>query len=594
MKPKIFSGYTSYILYLTFLGAISPLSADEQSESQIHLSEVELQEIFNNPRRSYIYVGKEASDIAQVITEISKLDTNENSLVHGLAKHIEQGFSIGNYDAVAQALEEAEVVLHDNAKKLDSDKSLSLTRSLNIIIEQVIEEKLNLDAESLSFLKNSVDTTQQDATRCGLRLLVIKEKMDVLGKAKFFNDVVFKDDVKFEDKVKFEEDVKFKENVIIEGDLSVTDGVVIGGTLSVTNEVIGCDLTVGCNISMNDSISADVGNVIKAGDRFIHNFGGSQNTFVGKDAGNFTMTADSNTGIGSSTLFSNTTGVQNTALGTDALFSNTTGTTNVAVGFNALGSNTFGGANVAVGVNTLGLNTSGGLNTAVGHTALANNTTGSQNTATGHNALTANTIGTENVADGVNALMSNISGIRNTATGTSALPTVTTGNTNIGIGFTSGNGLTTGSGNIYINAVAGSPTESATIRIGTAQTSTFIAGIRGVTTGIADAVTVLIDSAGQLGTISSSRTVKHNIENMNDDSSKIYQLRPVSFVYNGDTTNKKQYGLIAEEVNTVFPEIVVKNQQGEPETVQYHALLIPLLNELKKLAARVVVLEERL
>src|SRR5216684_4678783 len=153
MTQKLFSS----VLCLTLLGVISPLSADESNERQIYLSEVEVQEIFSNPNRSYVYVGKDVSDIAYVITEISKLEEDQNSPIWGLRNHIERGFSIGNYDAVAQALEQAEHTLRRSSDTLDTDKARALSQSLNNIIDQVIEDKLSLDAELLSFLKDQVN-----------------------------------------------------------------------------------------------------------------------------------------------------------------------------------------------------------------------------------------------------------------------------------------------------------------------------------------------------------------------------------------------------------------------------------------------------
>jgi hypothetical protein len=123
--------------------------------------------------------------------------------------------------------------------------------------------------------------------------------------------------------------------------------------------------------------------------------------------------------------------------------------------------------------------------------------------------------------------------------------------------------------------------------MGTSQTRAFIAGIRGATTGNADAVAVLIDSAGQLGTISSSIRVKHDVEDMGNASDSLLDLRPVTFIYNGDASETIQYGLIAEEVAKVFPSIVVSDEDGQPETVQYHVLSILLLNELKKQQAMI-------
>jgi hypothetical protein len=521
MKSKIFSTVLSLALLTTVALSASEQSSSAQSpengqETQIHLSAIELQEIFSNPTRSYVYVGREVSDIANVIAEISKLEDNQDSAVWGLVNHIERGFVIGHYDAVAQALEEAELLLSKHADTLDVDRAADLSRSLNNIIEQVIEERLSLDADLLSFLKDQVNV-DEDATKHsrGLRLLVIKEKVDFLGKTKFKEDVTFYDDVKFKDEVVFEDDVT------------------INGTLSVTNEIIGCDLTVGCNISINDSISPAIGNIVKSGTTFISNFG-IDNTFVGKGSGNFTMT-----GTG-----------QNSGFGVDTLAAVTTGTNNTAVGFGTLADDTTGFNNTAVGVNALITNTTGFNNTAVGVTALANNT-----------------IGFQNIALGLNALLNN-----------------TTGSNNIAIGISAGTSLITGSNNIYIGADAAAAGESNVTRIG---------GIRGATTGVADAIAVLIDSTGQLGTINSTRRVKHNIADMNNESAAIYNLRPVTFAYNGDATETKQYGLIAEEANEVFPAIVVHDADGQPQTIQYHVLPALMLNELQKLAARVAALEAR-
>ena len=188
----------------------------------------------------------------------------------------------------------------------------------------------------------------------------------------------------------------------------------------------------------------------------------------------------------------------------------------------------------------------------------------------------------QNSMVGAFALTSNVSGDNNTGIGFGNLGACTTGSNNVAIGSSAGVTLTTGSGNIYISADAASTGESSTTRIGTSQTKCFISGIRGITTGNANAIAVLIDSAGQLGTISSSRDVKHDIEDMDDASNAVLDLRPVTFVYNGDESNTKQYGLIAEEVNEIFPDIVATNDQGEPETIQYHVLPVLLLNEMKK------------
>ena len=158
-------------------------------------------------------------------------------------------------------------------------------------------------------------------------------------------------------------------------------------------------------------------------------------------------------------------------------------------------------------------NTTGINNTANGVDTLQSNTDGSHNTATGYQALFGNTVGGQNTANGVNALQSNTDGAGNTAIGFQCARNNPTGNLNIALGFNAGSNLTSGDNNIYIGSL-GVATESDTIRIGTSgvQTSAFIRGIRGVTTGNSDAVPVLIDSAGQLGTTSSSRRFKKEIK----------------------------------------------------------------------------------
>ncbi len=534
--------------------------------------------------------------------------------------------------------------------------------------------------------------------------------------------------------------------------------------LSVVNEAISgplstCDVFVGCNLYLNESVSPAIGNVIKNGQKFIHTSpAASQNTFVGTNAGNFTMTGGQNIGFGPNALTSNTTGINNIAMGLNALATapdtfeniaigngamqfavaldpvlspassniaigfnalqntntgqdnvsiaqpciaigsfalqnNTTGSQNVAIGQYALQTNTAGSANIAVGTNTLASNTTGFSNTAMGDYALAANTTGFGNTAVGTAALTSNTTGRfntalgstalntningrENTAVGVSALLFNIDGDQNTAVGVDALQNNTTGsfNTavghtalincitgrnnigigegsnssgdfnvivggvagnngsrNVGIGFQSlssnnsdrnvgvgynsvrasvtgdntgvgyqalrfaqgGFNIAIGSGagfalgavgdnNIYI-ADAGVAAESNAIRIGILGTHTtcFIQGIDGATTGL-PAVPVLVDANGQLGTISSSIRFKHNVNAMDADSEVIYQLNPVTFAFNNDASETKQYGLIAEEVEKVFPAIVVKDPNGQPYTIQYQVLPVLLLNELIK------------
>ncbi len=288
-----------------------------------------------------------------------------------------------------------------------------------------------------------------------------------------------------------------------------------------------------------------------------------------------------NTAEGQNALFSLTTGQANTAVGWFSLFSNTTNSFNTATGVGALLFNT-ADENTAVGAAALLFNTIGTRNTAVGAAALLNNTEATENTATGAEALKNNTTGIVNTANGVSALATNTTGNSNTATGAGALDTNTTGNGNTALGFLAGSNLTTGDNNIDIGN-SGVPGESATTRIGSEfQTRTFISAIRGVTTGIADAVNVVIDSNGQLGTMSSSRRFKKEIKPMDNASETILTLNPVTFHYKSDGTGRPQFGLIAEEVAAANPDLVVRDADGEIYTVRYDAVNAMLLNEFLK------------
>jgi hypothetical protein len=323
-----------------------------------------------------------------------------------------------------------------------------------------------------------------------------------------------------------------------------------------------------------------VGNTAEGEEALFNLTSGALNTATGFRSLGSVTTGNFNTAIGAGTLFNNTAD-QNTAIGAGALLSNTTGSFNVATGESALFFNTTGTLNVATGDSALLNNTTGSDNTANGSAALVSNTTGTGNTAIGDDALFKNTTGDENTANGFFALWNNTTGLRNTAIGTKALFGNTIGSFNIAVGRGAGTLLTTGDSNIDIGnfGVAG---ESTTIRIGATQTKTFIAGIRGVTTGIANAIPVLVDTAGQLGTAGSSRRFKSEIKPMNNASEAVLGLRPVTFHYKSDTTDTPQFGLIAEEVAAVNPDLVVRDKDGEIYTVRYDAVNAMLLNEFLK------------
>jgi hypothetical protein len=280
------------------------------------------------------------------------------------------------------------------------------------------------------------------------------------------------------------------------------------------------------------------------------------------------------------------TGNRNTALGEFALSSNTSGSDNTAVGSNACLANTNGNSNTAVGSFALTSNTTGQVNTAVGSGALPANTSGAANSGFGVNALNSNTIGGSNTALGFQALFTNVSGNSNTGVGANALGNAT-GSNNIAVGRFAGFNITNGTNNIYVgNNPAGN--ESNTIRIGNTQTATFLAGVNGATAS--GGVQVFVDASGQLGTLTSSKRFKEDVRDMGEASEGLLRLRPVTFHYKAPYDNGArllQYGLIAEEVAKVAPELVQYDPTGQPFTVRYHALNAMLLNELQKQHAKV-------
>jgi hypothetical protein len=217
-------------------------------------------------------------------------------------------------------------------------------------------------------------------------------------------------------------------------------------------------------------------------------------------------------------------------------------------------------------------------NTGGGTGALQANTTGSANTAYGAAALFSNTTGGDNTAYGAGALQ-NTTGGDNTASGTLALARNTTGTDNIALGVQAGFNLTDGSANIYLGH-PGEATESNTMRLGEAQTRTFIAGVAGTPLS-SGAAAVFISPTGQLGTQPSSARYKRDIEPMGTHSQGLFQLRPVTFRYRQDASGERQYGLIAEEVATVYPELVIRRATGEVESVRYEALVPLLLHALQ-------------
>ncbi|HEY2710968.1 MAG TPA: tail fiber domain-containing protein [Chthoniobacterales bacterium] len=300
-----------------------------------------------------------------------------------------------------------------------------------------------------------------------------------------------------------------------------------------------------------------------------------------------------NTAEGEDALFSLTTGSNNTALGYHALHASVGGTDNTAVGQSALAANTAGISNTAVGSDALLSSTTAAVNTAVGYETLQLTTTGSDNTALGALALTFNTTGSQNTVVGLAASEANTTGSQNTAVGWDALSRNHKGTNNIALGYQAGKGCH-GSDNIMIGNL-GTLEDQGAIRIGTVRThrSATIAGISGVT--VAGGVGVVIDSDGQLGTTTSSARYKDDIKPMDKSSEVLLSLKPVTFRYkkNLDPKAIPQFGLVAEQVEKVDPDLVAYDDQGKPYSVRYEAVNAMLLNEFLKEHRKVEALEAK-
>ena len=304
------------------------------------------------------------------------------------------------------------------------------------------------------------------------------------------------------------------------------------------------------------------------------------NTAIGYQALYNTTTGTENTAVGNQALLQNTTGGANTGVGLFALANNTTGTFSVAVGDDALVGNTTGGGSVAVGYSALStIETSFG-DVAVGFGAMGSGTAGDYNTAVGNVAM-AFSNGSENTALGDGA-MNRANGSSNVAIGRSAGLNMA-GDNNVVIGLYAGQNLTTGANNIEIGH-EGMARDANMIRLGDpgTQKKTFIAGISGTT--VPNGVAVMVTSKGQLGVATSSARYKEKIQPMAQSSEAILSLKPVTFRYKKelDPESIPQFGLVAEDVAKVDPDLVAKDEQGKPYTVRYEAVNAMLLNEFLK------------
>jgi Chaperone of endosialidase len=338
-------------------------------------------------------------------------------------------------------------------------------------------------------------------------------------------------------------------------------------------------------LSLNSLTTGNVNTAVGAGTLFFNEADG--NTAVGAGALLFNTTGDGNTANGAFALFNNREGVGNTANGSGALFFNERGAGNTAVGAGALHRN--------------GPSSASSLNTAVGLDALSENTEGSGNTAVG-----AGTTASQDAPPPT--LGRNDTGSRNTAIGAGALAVNTTGSGNIAVGFLAGENVV-GDNNIYIGADAGptpNPTpspsgtpppvaESNTIRIGKTpfQNRTFIAGIYGQPPG-ANTLPVVCADDGKLTANASSRRFKHDIKPMDNASEAILALKPVSFRYNNDSTDTPWFGLIAEDVAEINPDLIARDKEGKPFGVRYDQVNVMLLNEFLKARRQIDVQQKQI
>jgi len=310
-------------------------------------------------------------------------------------------------------------------------------------------------------------------------------------------------------------------------------------------------------LALPNTVNNSVGTITMGGTRVLHGVG-ALNFFVGKTSGNFTVTGLNNLGVGSSTLVNLSTGNSNVAIGPNSMRGNTTGIENTAVGDESLNDNF-----------------DGNFNCAFGYRALTGNISGSNTIAIGHLSLSTSANSVNNIGMGNNAGLN-----------------VTDGQNNIFIGHNVGTSTSNGNGNTYISATPINPNdEDNTIRISPLSTRCLIGGIWNSVIPVGSSV--IVDPTGDLGTIVSSSKYKQNIATV-ENSEKLYNLRPVTFTYKSDTANTTQYGLIAEEVADVYPDLVIRDSSGSPNSVRYDFLHALMLREIQKLRADIADLQSRL
>jgi hypothetical protein len=352
----------------------------------------------------------------------------------------------------------------------------------------------------------------------------------------------------------------------------------LGGTLVVANggtgiATVGSDTySVICGGTTATGVFQTVSGNGTSGQVLTSNGAGALPTWQAAGGGGITTINGNSGSVTGSTVTITTNGVFNAGASTSFTCSGTTMTLNLTNG----SSSTFlgelcghtGASCVGLGWTTLP-NVSGSNNTAVGYNAANALTGGSGNTCVGYTCLSNITGGTSNCMFGGNA--------GNSYTGNDS------NNISIGVGATGPSGT---SNRLDIGAGTGVSTGF--------LNSAYICGIYGITTASATTSTVLVSDGNQLGTVASSRRFKRDIEDMGDVSSKIMKMRPVTFHYKAHKDNVLQYGLIAEEVMEIMPEIVNLDEEGVPMTVRYHDMPMMMLNEMQKMKKEIEELKKLL
>jgi hypothetical protein len=249
---------------------------------------------------------------------------------------------------------------------------------------------------------------------------------------------------------------------------------------------------------------------------------------------------------------------------------------NTIVGYNAGTALTSGSSNLCIGNGVASSLVTGSTNALVGE-GVAVGYTGSGSVCIGSSTTKCGTASSSNVVVGCGlAGFSLTTGSSNVLVGNGAGSSLTTGGTNIFVGASAGTTIATGSRNICIGANGGSSSESSTIRIGSTQTNCYIAGIS--RQNVSEATAVYVDSTGQLGTVSSSRRYKKDIEDISPRTvNELNFMKVKSFRYANDSPDSPlQYGMIAEEMHNINPGLVQYDELGQPQTIYYH-LLVPML-----------------